>query len=303
LEKLLEESRGTDQMNFQAASRNYRSDLNAHVVNLDRSCAIYASSTAVLKLDPSHWLGVDRASHELAKFRDTPANEPMDLADLRTAIGPEFARYVRSVIDWFPPRIFLSAMIDAMPKLKESTSFWMLGESEAVNMLDVIYTHPASLEEIIKENKIVFLTLPPVLIVHTGLHGSGINLKFTYPKELTLSTVASETKRYTLKAKTFSSNSHSNLGSEFLRQDYGFNSFHRENLQKLAPDLLFYEEEQQPTRKARSLYRDIAATAILGTVGGAIAGPAGALAGTALGALPGIIVRANDHLRGRKAMN
>jgi hypothetical protein len=222
-------------------------DSNGYILNNDQSCSVITAATAILKLQDSHWLGDDEASLALAKFRVTPQGEVPDLAEFRVAVSPQYERFERMLINWFPPRLFLKAMIEAMPTLKQATSFSRLvgDTAEPQNILDIVYSEPATLEQLLEENEVRFATLPTVLIVHTGLHGALADLDFKYPEILDLKTESGgDSKRYALKAVSLSATYHSNIALD--------NTFIRDSERipilsflsgEIAPDLLIYEEQ------------------------------------------------------------
>ena len=100
---------------------------------------------------------------------------------------------------WFPLRMFVAAMIEAMPRLKLSTALTLTSDpSRDINILEVVFSYRSSLEEGLnhgcRHGYVLFETSRHVLIIEAGL--SFLTFCLTYPKMRTLPTTDGAPKVY-----------------------------------------------------------------------------------------------------------
>ena len=206
-------------------------NLDAYL-NLDEACTINSVIEAVSQISETYWLGQDKVSQEL--HASSMTNEKVKSANkLRALVGPEFEEVENGKIGWFPPRIFMTAMLMKMETLrKAATAMIQLNEGRAVPraMIPLVATEPTSIIDLLARNRIKLVSLPPVIIINILW-----NMKSwtKYEEEITLSDTAGGTGRYVLKS--------------VVSSYYGFHTDHtnptEESSPGHSPDILIYEHE------------------------------------------------------------
>ena len=214
------------------ASRDERS--HERVVNDDFSCSIIAPAMAVMQISERFWFGKDTPSQRLHAMLN---RHVLDFKEFRKAIGEEWEQMDRGTIDWFPPRIFMKAMIDKMPVLANATRSVVRhrdGGESVENIHRLVAGNLTNLVDIIHENDLIFVKLPEVLIFSTGLYNIYYDQRtLEYPQVL-LQKDTNNQYQYNLKSVVKSTyEGHSTVEPDEYTTKDEFDLY--------TPDMLFYE--------------------------------------------------------------
>ena len=91
------------------------------------------------------------------------------MEELRAAVSPDFAKIPGGIHTWFPSQLFISAMIERLPGLKDFTTMLTCdsttGAKVEQHILLLLVTYETDLETLIKANGLKFAFLPKVLII------------------------------------------------------------------------------------------------------------------------------------------
>ena len=173
---------------------------------LDYQCAIISSMEATWDLSPRNWHGTDEASEELFRLMNDPS-KTKDNKKFRALIGPEFEEIEYGKVTWFPPRIFLKAMLEKMPVfMAAATAAVTVGggaqKNESMHHL-LVTANRLKVSEIIADNQLEFVTLPKVLILDLGLINRGA-IEITEEESLLLVSRDGESREFKFKASIYS---------------------------------------------------------------------------------------------------
>jgi len=138
--------------------------------NPDYSCSLNAATEGILKVSPILWQSGTEASLALEGLAKQ-AGLLKDASLFREAVGGIFTEFQRGHLGWFSPRLFLEALMEKLPKLKESTQALVSVRGDKpvpISIISLVPTRATSLAKLLEDNKVVFKTVPKVLILHPG---------------------------------------------------------------------------------------------------------------------------------------
>ena len=178
-------------------------DVMRGFVNLDQSCVINSVLQASLSLQSiGKCQPNDAVCHALSSLKGG-SELYGDATHLRDLIGSEFCLVEAGKLTWFPPRIFVTKLINSCPTLFDATRSSVSGigltTSDHIHSL-IVTGSSTTVEELVDNNNLRFSSLPQVLILDLIHQFNPETIQSVIPRHLEVSTISGKVKHYQLRA-------------------------------------------------------------------------------------------------------